>query len=83
MTPKFRIHSNDDENQRQDTAEWARQMNISLSALDKLHTLCDDCTCMTDWECNFIDSVSKTVERTNIVTEKQAAVIERIYKNRM
>lgn len=48
-------------------------------------TLIEDCerNCldMSEWECDFVDSIKNQMEKGMRLTEKQVAILERIWSN--
>lgn len=55
-----------------------------MSNSDEIQTMLDDCEKrsekLSDWECEFIDSVSYQLGRGRGLSEKQEQILERIWE---
>ena len=55
-----------------------------MSKSDEIQSMLDDCEKrsekMSDWECEFIDSISDQLGRGRGLTEKQEHILERIWE---
>lgn len=55
-----------------------------MSKSDEIQSMLDDCEKrsekMSDWECEFIDSISDQLGRGRGLTEKQEQILERIWE---
>ncbi len=55
-----------------------------MSKSDEIQTMLDDCEKrsekLSDWECEFIDSISDQLGRGRGLSEKQEQILERIWE---